>query len=279
MKRIIKVLVVVLIMFMYGKVNAANYELRELIPIDKETTIVTDHFSYQSFYYKTKDIKDITNPNNYLVFGNIKNISDEDLPISISVALFDKDRKNIGTINYCSSMGEENSDTVHIIKSKGETPFIIEVSDKYLGKNKTLDKVKYISVLSENINCRHDTGYDEYIGQTVDEIGIGKNTQIGPEAESLVQILTFIGIIFVVLFIYRFLFTRAYQNFDGEDVRKGYVYVNKELERKREYEARVNPPTDPPKKDNKSDKLRKQEAIEGSKEHKEKTDLHNMYKK
>ena len=83
MKRIIKVLVIVFVMFMFSKVNAANYELRELIPINTETTIVTDHFSYQSFYYKTKGIKDITNPNNYLIFSNIKNISDEDLPISI----------------------------------------------------------------------------------------------------------------------------------------------------------------------------------------------------
>ena len=279
MKRIIKVLVIVFVMFMFNKVNAANYELRELIPINTETTIVTDHFSYQSFYYKTKGIKDITNPNNYLIFSNIKNISDEDLPISISVALFDKNKKNIGTINYCTSMGEEKSDTVHIIKAKGETPFIIEVSDEYLGKDKKLSDVKYISVLSENINCRHNTGQEEFIGQTIEEIGVGKNTQIGPEAESLIQILTFCGILLVVLFIYKFLFTSAYQNMDGEDVRQEYAYINKRLKNKREKDLRENPPTEPPKKDNKSDKIRKEEAVEGSKEHKEKTDLHNMYKK
>ena len=279
MKRIIRALVLLLVVFVYTNVNAANYELRELIPIDKETTIVTDHFSYQSFYYKTKDIKDITKASQYVVFGNIKNISDEDLPVSISIALFDSEKKNIGTINYCASSKVDESDTVQIIKSKESMPFIIEVTNDYLGKDNKLKDVKYMAVLSENINCRHKTGHDEYIGQTIEEIGIGKNTEIGPAAESLIKMLTVIGVALVALFLYKFLFTSAYQNMDGSDVRQEYAYINKRLKNKREKDLRENPPTEPPKKDNKSDKIRKEEEIEGSKEHKERTDLHNMYKK
>ena len=278
MKKIIRLLIVVLGIVLYNDVYASNYELKELIPIDTETTIVTNHFSYQSFYYKTKNKIDNTNSNNYLVFGNIKNISDEDLPISITVALFDKEKKNIGTINYCTAT-EDNSNTSQILKSKESTPYTIEVTKDYLGKGKKLKDVKYISVLSENINCRNNTGSDEYIGQTIEEIGIGKNNQIGVEVERLIQLLTLCLLLLIALCIYKFLFTSAYQNMDGTDIRQEYAYINKRLKNKREKELRENPPTEPPKKDNKSDKIRKEEAIEASKEHQEKTDLHNMYKK
>ena len=279
MKRLLKTFIFLLTILIINNVYAANYELRELIPIDIETTIVTDHFSYQSFHYQSKDENDITNKSHYLFFDNIKNISDKDLPVSISVALFDRERKNIGTINYCTSEKIENQEHPQILKSKEEMPFIIEITDEFLGKGKTLDDVKYISILSENINCRHKTGKDEYLGQTVEEIGIGKNTQIGSTAESLIQLLLFCGFLLLVLFLYKYLFTSAYQNMDGSDVRQEYAYINKRLKNKREKDLRENPPTEPPKKDNKSDKIRQEEAIEGSKEHKEKTDLHNMYKK
>ena len=279
MKKILKLLLIIAITALCKNVSASNYELRELIPIDIETTIVTNHFSYQSFYYKTKNNTDITNKSNYLVFGNIKNISNDDLPISISVALFDKNKKNIGTVNYCANYKENDLNTVQIIRSKESIPFIIEINKDYLGEGKSPQDVKYISVLSENINCRHNTGKDEYLGQTVEEIGIGKNTQIGPEAESLIRILTLCGLLLAALFIYKYLFTTAYQNMDGSDIRQEYVYINKRLKDKREKELRENPPTEPPKKDNKSDKIRQEEAIEKNKEHKEMSNLHNMYKK
>lgn len=278
MKKIIKLLLIICVISIFNNVKAANYELKELIPINTETTIVTNHFSYQSFSYKSKDIDGNNKSSNYIIFKNIKNISDDDLPISISIALFDKEKKNIGTINYCTAIKENERDNIQKIKSKESMPFIIEITDEYLGKNKKASDIKYISVLSENINCRHKTGKDEYIGQTVEEIGIGKNTQIGTEAESLIKILTVCILILVILFIYKFLFTSAYQNMDGSDVRQEYAYINKRLKNAREKELRENPPTEPPKKDNKSDKIRQEEAIEGNKEHKEKTDLHNMYK-
>ena len=91
MKKIIKLLLIICVISIFNNVKAANYELKELIPINTETTIVTNHFSYQSFSYKSKDVDGNNKSSNYIIFKNIKNISDDDLPISISIALFDKD--------------------------------------------------------------------------------------------------------------------------------------------------------------------------------------------
>ena len=56
MKKIIKLLLIICVISIFNNVKAANYELKELIPINTETAIVTNHFSYQSFSYKSKDI-------------------------------------------------------------------------------------------------------------------------------------------------------------------------------------------------------------------------------
>ena len=53
-----KKIVICIFLFMIGflqfnlDVDAANYEMKELIPIDIETTIVGDKLSYKHFYYK-----------------------------------------------------------------------------------------------------------------------------------------------------------------------------------------------------------------------------------
>ena len=79
MKNIIKIVLLLLTISIINT-KAANYSIRELIPVNIETTIVTDNFSYKSLYYN----------NNYVVFKGIKNLSNEDLPISITIGLFDK---------------------------------------------------------------------------------------------------------------------------------------------------------------------------------------------
>ena len=264
MKKILfSLLLIILSAFLVLPVDAANYEERELIPVNVETTIVTKHFSYKDFYYN----------NNTLVFKGIKNLTDKERPISFSIGLFDKDRKNIGTIYYCSSKDKSNTPSLAVEEERG---FAFSVKDDYLAENKKLDDIKYISLLSDNINCNTLTG-QEYVGNTVEEIGIPKNTTVDSKVERTFTFIGVIAILLVAYFLYKYLFTNSYQNMDGDDVRVGYKKYNKELERQRKQDLIDNPPVEKPKKRIKTDEVLRQEE-EASKEDKSGTDLHNLYK-
>ena len=249
-------------------VNAANYELKELIPVGIKTTIVTNNFSYREFFYN-KD-------NNTLEFKSIKNISSEDRPITISVGLFDKNRKNIGIFNYCTKSGKVESVADEVLKSKEERGFVIEITKGYLYKENIHDDIKYISVLSDNINCNKENNF-EYVGQEVEDIGVIKTNEIGKDAELLIKVLIGLGALLIVLFLYKFMFTNSYTNVDGDDVRDGYDKYNKKLQEDREEELRKNPPKVEEKKPNKPIEVLEQEE-EAKHEDKNGTDLHNLYK-
>ena len=94
-----KILLLVLLTLLLSPINsnAANYNLNELIPNNTETTIVTDNFSYKDFYYN----------NGAITFKGIKNLTNEEKPLSFSIALFNAEKKNIGTIYYCSKYEEK----------------------------------------------------------------------------------------------------------------------------------------------------------------------------
>lgn len=256
MKKIVKILVILLLLVVTKNVYAANYKIKELIPLKIKTTVVTKNFSYRKFQYNEGKIE----------FEGIKNLTDKDIPITISIGLFNKDKKNIGTINYCD----------YTIKSKEEATYEIDVTKDYLGKDYSISDIKYISVLGDNINCR-TTGSDEYIGQTVEEIGYAKNSTIDSDTSLTIKILSIVGGVIFLIFIYNLLFTRTYENIDGSDVRQGYRRVNEDLKKEREEELRRNPPKPKEVKKVKTDEVLKQEE-EASKEDKSATDLHNLYK-
>lgn len=258
MKNIIKIVLLLLTISIINT-KAANYSIRELIPVNIETTIVTDNFSYKSLYYN----------NNYVVFKGIKNLSNEDLPISITIGLFDKNKKNIGTIHYCK---EEE-----ILKSKEEKSYAIPVDNTSISKEKSTDDIHYIAILDENIHCRKG-GEDDFIGQKVEEIGMYKNTELDSKSRFLIQILVIIAVGLISIFLYNFLFTNRFENIDGEDTRIGYREYNKKLKFKREKELREHPPEPKIIKKIKTDEVLEQEEIARN-EDKEGTDLHNMYKK
>ena len=258
MKNIIKI-VLFLIIISITRTNAANYSIRELIPVNIETTIVTDNFSYKSLYYN----------NDYVVFKGIKNLSDKDLPISITIGLFDKNKKNIGTIHYC----QEDE----VLKSKEEKSHAIPVDNTSVSNEKSTDDIHYIAVLDENIHCRKG-GEDDFIGQKIEEIGAHKNTGLDSKSQFLIQILVIIAVGLVSMFLYKFLFTNRFENIDGEDTRLGYKEYNKELKLKREKELREHPPEPKKIKKVKTDEVLEQEEIARN-EDKDGTDLHNMYKK
>ena len=85
MKKVITLMIALIIMITTYNVNEANYELKELIALDKKTTIVTKRISYKQLYYNSSD--------NTVYFEGIKNISQEELPLSFSIAFFDS-KKN-----------------------------------------------------------------------------------------------------------------------------------------------------------------------------------------
>lgn len=261
-----KFLIILITLMSFIPVKAANYEMRELIPINIENTIVTNNFSYKTFtYVVNKDGVD-KSKNHTIIFKEIKNLTDEAKPISISIGLFAADKKNIGTINYCT-------DT---LQAKEEKPYEIHVSKENLAKENTVNDIKYIAILSDNTNCRTD-GTLDFVGQTVEEIGMKKNNTVNNDTILLLKVLGVVfGVVFLI-FIYEFLFTNYYTNFDGKDVRNDYKKYNKELKARRDFEARIHPTPPPVKKKTKTDTVLKQEEA-AAKEEADSTDLHNMYK-
>ena len=89
--------------------------------------------------------------------------------------------------------------------------------------------------------------------------------------------MTIVGVVLLLLFLYNFMFTNAYQNMDGSDVRAGYRKYNKELKKERERELKKHPPVEPEPVKVKSDKVIEQEK-QAQNEDKSGTDLHNLYK-
>ncbi len=260
MKKVLKVLMLVTIMLIVYQVKAANYTIKELIPVNIKTTIVTNNFSYKDFYYNEET--------NSVDFTNIKNLTDKELPISISIALFGANKRNISIINHCSP--EER------LGSKEEKTYAIGVTSEDLPDDKNIKNVRYIAILGDNINCR-TSGNGEFVDQTIKEIGMVKNKALDEQTELLLQILTVIGIILITLFLYKLLFTTTYQNKDGNSVRRDYKKYNKKLQKEREEELRRNPPKAKEPKKIKTDEVLKQEE-QAKNENKDETDLHNLYK-
>ena len=101
MKRIIMFITILVITLVSQNVYAANYNIKELIPVNAHTTIGTNNFRYIDFYYNDNEMEADGLKNNFIIFSKIKNVSDEKRAVTVSIGLFDKDKKNIGTINYC----------------------------------------------------------------------------------------------------------------------------------------------------------------------------------
>lgn len=271
----IRIVFLLLILFSIKEVRAANYQIKELIPVDTPTTIVTDNFSYKNFYYNDNKMEAESLKNNFIIFENIKNLTDKELPVSISIGLFDENKINIGTVNYCSTNDKYSVVNNTILQSEEEKNYVIEVNKKNLADKKTVNDIKYIAVLSDNINCR-SSGSLEFVGKKVEDIKTMKKSFLDNQHTQLViQIFTILLIIFIIGFLYKFLFTNSFRNFNGNDVRDEFKYRNKELAKERE-NVKIEKPI---KKDtSKSSLIKEQEMNALNSENKDKTELHNLYK-
>ena len=153
MKRVVSYLIIVLVMLGLVEVNASNYEMMELIPLDVETTIRGDNFLYKDISYEKGSIK----------FGSIKNMSDEKKSLTVSIGLFNKKKKNIGIINYCST--EDALDANDFVEN-----FSISITKEYLGKDYSIDDVKYIAILNDKAITLYNS-YGEKISK-IDNVDI-----------------------------------------------------------------------------------------------------------
>lgn len=268
MKRYICLIILFLTIILVKNVNAANYELKELIPIGTKTTIVTKHFSYKQIVY------DNAKGNDKIHFTGIKNIYVEELPISISIALFDKNKKNIGVVNYCAKESK-------ILQPKEEIEFDIKIKKTNLGEKNTIKDIKYISVLEDNYTCKTG-GSTNYLGKKIDDIGKYQDGELSDSSKLAVQIIGTIAAVIVVLFLYQFLFTNKFNNMDGNDVRNL-------LKDYKNDEARANTfslPDDHAEmpdgitivNKSKSAEMADKEAEENEKSNRKDNDLMNMYK-
>ena len=207
MNRFFKILFVLLVCISVKVVYAENYKIKELIPYNVKTSIHTDNFSYKGFYFDNSGIH----------FDGIKNLSAEQLPITISVGLFNKDGKNIGTINYCNLQ----------LKSKEEIGYVIEFEEYYLGDGEKKENIKYISILSDNIYCR-TSGSKDYLGQSVDELGVSHKGEFNKETDVFFSILTVLAALLVVYIVYKLLFAKSFQNIDNKYIREAYEVPKKQ---------------------------------------------------
>lgn len=256
-----KIIIGVLVLLgMIVPVKAADYEIRELIPEGIKTSVRGERFIYSNILYE----------NGIIRIGRVRNKTDEDHNLSISIGLFDKGGKNIGTINYCP----ENTT---VSTKKAVDDIMIDVKNTYMEKGKNHKDIHYISVIGENMNCRTD-GALENVGQTVDQIGMPKNNVLTEYQEMLLKIVFVIAALLLALFVYRFVFTNQYQNMDGTDVRQEYAYINKQLRTKRDIDAKLNPPQPKVVKTHKTKDILKQEKEQNEKAGQDDADIYRLYK-
>lgn len=222
--------------------------MKKLFTTTGNVTIATNNWHYVGIHYEKGKI----------LFQSVQNVSEEDLPVSISIALFDKKEKNIGTINYCSS--------TDILAPKEKQEYSISIEDSYLGPNKKIKDIYYMAVLSDNTNCFTD-GSRDYIGQKVEAIGKEK-TSIITEAVSFLGkgMLGLVGVL-ALAFLYKLLFTNAYDNMNGENIRKQYQESNSPKESPSQETTPISPPV--------AEELPKENTASETKEN---TDLQNLYK-
>ena len=145
-----------------------DYDLYQLIPINKHANVETDHFIYKDFYYNDNEMQRESLHSNHIIFKEIVNKTKDTLPVSISVGFFDKDKKNIGTLNYCGTK-EDITFAAKEIGPEATVPYSMVVMKTDLIDKKDLKDIVYIAVLGENRTC--STGkVSENSGRTAEEI-------------------------------------------------------------------------------------------------------------
>ena len=252
MKKILFIIFFIFVLFPVY-VYADNYNEKELIPIEVSTTIKTDNFIYKNMIYKDGKID----------FEYIKNKSVNEIPVSISVALFDKNKKNMGMVNYC----DENKILAY---KESINNITLDVSNFSIALDKNVSDIKYIALWNDNITCKKSDS-SEYIGQKIEEMGVIKEDNSVTDPKLLMYVLMVAGGLLVFGFLYKFMFTNTYSNMNGDNIRKEYQMRHEEMKKERE-ESYI---TEPIASDTESVVM--QEEVPKNEE-KEVSDLENLFK-
>lgn len=163
--------IILSILFIGFNVNAR--ELGSLIPVDTSASLKTENFFYDDFYYNDNKMEADSLKDNYVIFGSIKNMTNEAKPVSITIGLFNGDKKNIGVIYYCSSKDKVTASAGALIQPEQAIPAVVQIKENQLVEGNTMNDIKYISVLDENIECKQ--GFRTvFAGMNVDEIDLKK---------------------------------------------------------------------------------------------------------
>lgn len=166
MKKYLKICFIVVIAIMMVNVDAMQYKTVEIFPVSESATVTTETFTYTDFIYVpalegrrygTIDFKSITNK------------TDKTIPVSVNILMFDKNKKNIGFLTYCSEKDISGDYGQMKIKPNATSEFSINVSDTYFVEGKTAKDIGYLAVLDDNKYC-HIGGYTNYAGMTIEEI-------------------------------------------------------------------------------------------------------------
>lgn len=172
-----KKLVVVAVLAMIFVMNISNVKavnssnvgtfIKENITVD----VRSEHFTYKGISFTRKaDEKGYGRIN----FDKITNTSDTLMHVSISIGLFNKDKINIGTINYCASKDLDSDYSGKTLKKGESTPFYVTISPKrHLTEDYKVEDIAYIAVINDNKFCKVG-GADTYAGLTLEDINENK---------------------------------------------------------------------------------------------------------
>lgn len=207
MKRIFIYIIIMIGLFPI-LVNAEEYSLNTLIPVDTKATVKTEKFDYNNIVYNSSVD---SNGKGIISFESINNNTHSKTPISINILLFGDNKKNIGFLTYCTDKDLDSNYSGYKLSGNSSTSFSISVVPKYFIDGKSAKDVKYIAVMDDNKYCKIG-GYTNYKDQTIEEIinndnkneatGINKIIVYIQENNLLsIIILSMIGLVILIILI------------------------------------------------------------------------------
>ena len=261
-----KVLLGILIFICFINVNAKDYSVNELIPIDEKASVTTDNFFYHDFYFNSKEISSLINQR-VIKFSGIKNLDNEERNISVTIGFFNENKENIGLYNYCSI---KDNDSKGLLKQNEETNYSIYINNGLLSKKSNVNDIKYIAIMSENPNCNSGTNYD-FVGKKIEYIEFEDKPAYD---YTYIKYCLFLLVLILIVLIIKFIFDYTI-NKNGRVTDKIYGIsrdrrTNEEV--KDQYYKRRE------EENLKNKKVEKKPEIVDKSQEKGKTDLHNMYK-
>lgn len=197
-----------LIIFLVGlfifsiSVQALEYKVGKLIPVNELATVHTEKFDYIDFSYNSTVNEQ---GNGVLSFQKIRNNGISKTAVSMNILLFDKNKKNIGLISYCSDkdVGEKSG---FKISGGGEVDYSLLVNSNYIVDGKSPEDVAFIAIYDDNRFC-NVIDKDKYVSQSIEEI-MGEEV-VKPDKENFLTsflkndklIITIVIVISVIVFL------------------------------------------------------------------------------